>query len=55
VQVPASGRVSFSVPILVPNQNAGGVISLTATNSGGNTSEVGIALATDAIFADGIE
>jgi trimeric autotransporter adhesin len=55
VQVPFGGRLSFSLPIFVPNQNAGGVISLTATNSSGSTSEVGPALFTDTIFADGVD
>jgi hypothetical protein len=55
VQVPFSGQLGFSLPISVPNQSAGGVISLTATNSAGSTSEVGPALSTDTIFADGIE
>jgi trimeric autotransporter adhesin len=55
VQVPASGRVTFSLPIFVPNQSVGGVISLTATDPGGNTSEIGSALSTDTIFADGFE
>ncbi len=55
VLVPASGNLSFSLPILVPNPNAGGVISLTATDSAGNTSEVGTALSTDSIFADGFD
>ena len=55
VQVPASGKLTFSVPISVPNQSAGGVISLTATNSEGGTSEISTALSTDRIFADGVD
>jgi hypothetical protein len=60
VQVPDSGRVTFSLPILVPNQSVGGVVSLTATDNsfvGANfqTSEIGPAMSTDRIFADGIE
>ena len=55
VQVPASGRLTFSVPITVPNQSAGGAISMTATNSSGSTSEISTALSTDVIFADGLE
>jgi trimeric autotransporter adhesin len=55
VTVPASGRLSFTLPILVPNQSTGGVISMTATAADGSTSEVGTALSTDSIFADGIE
>jgi trimeric autotransporter adhesin len=55
VQVPASGRLSFTLPILVPSQSAGGVISLTATDAGGNTSEIGTALSTDSIFTDGLD
>lgn len=54
VQVPASGKLSFSVPISVPNQGAGGTISMTATNSVGSTSEISMGLSTDVIFADGI-
>ncbi|MEO5558318.1 MAG: choice-of-anchor Q domain-containing protein [Dokdonella sp.] len=55
VLVPASGKLSFSIPIAVPNQNAGGVISMTATNSAGSTSEISTALYTDTIFANGFE
>lgn len=55
VQVPASGRLGFPASILVPNQNAGGAISMTATSISGSTSEVGSAMSTDSIFSDGIE
>ncbi len=55
VQVPVNGRLSFSLPIVVPNQSAGGVISLTATDSAGNTSEIGTAMPTDTIFSDGLD
>ncbi len=55
VQVPGSGKLSFSIPISVPNQSAGGAISMTATNSSGSTSEISTALSTDVIFADGVE
>ncbi len=55
VQVPFSGKLTFSLPIFVPNQNAGGVISMTATNNPGSTSEIGPALFTDTIFADGVD
>jgi trimeric autotransporter adhesin len=55
VQVPVSGRLSFPLPILVPNQSTGGVISMTATAADGSTSEVGTALSTDAIFADSLD
>ena len=55
VQVPASGRLNFPVSILVPNQSAGGVLSMTATNSSNSTSEIGSAMRTDTIFADGVD
>ena len=55
VQVPASGRLTFSVPITVPNQSAAGAISMTATNGSGSTSEISTALLTDTIFVDGME
>ncbi len=55
VQVPAGGKLSVSLPILVPSQSAGGVISMTATNSSGSTSEIGAAMLTDTIFADGLD
>ena len=63
VTVPASGRLSFSLPILVPNQSAGGVVSLTATNtsfitagaSSSETSEIGPAMSTDTIFVEGFD
>ena len=55
VEVPASGKLSFSTAIAVPNQGISGGISMTATNSAGSTSEVGTALSTDAIFVDGLE
>jgi len=51
------GPLPFSLPILVPNQLAGGVISFTATDAAGNTSEIGTALssADQSVFADGFE
>ncbi|MEP6881795.1 MAG: choice-of-anchor Q domain-containing protein, partial [Dokdonella sp.] len=55
VQVPAGGKLGFSLPVSVPNQSAGGVISMSATNSSGSTSEIGTALSTDSIFVDGLE
>jgi hypothetical protein len=51
----------FSMPISVPNQLPGGVISLTATDSSGDTSEIGTALSIfavnlpDAVFANSFE
>jgi len=55
VVVDTNGRKLFMLPILVPNQDAGGVISMTATDGAGNTSEIGNALATDTIFADSMD
>jgi len=55
VVVDTNGRKFFTLPIAVPNQNVGGVISMTATDSVGNTSEVGNGLATDTLFADGVD
>jgi len=55
IVVDPSGRTSFTLPIAVPHQNVGGVISMTATDSVGNTSEVGNGLATDTLFADGVD
>jgi len=55
------GGTAFSVPILVPNQSAAGVLSFTATDSTGNTSEIGTALSivstavNDAVFANGFD
>ena len=51
----SSGPVTFSMPIVVPNQLPGGVISLTTTDALGNTSEVGTGLPIDAIFVDGFD
>lgn len=51
----ASGRQPFSLPIVVPNQLPGGVISFTATDSVGNTSEIGTGLSIDTIFIDGAD
>jgi hypothetical protein len=47
----------FFMALTVPNQSAGGVISLTATDAAGNTSEVGTALAAvgPSIFNNGFE
>ncbi|MEO7875164.1 MAG: choice-of-anchor Q domain-containing protein [Dokdonella sp.] len=55
VVVDSNGRKFFSLPILVPSQDAGGVISMTATDAAGNTSEIGNGLATDTIFADSLD
>ncbi|MEO5625413.1 MAG: choice-of-anchor Q domain-containing protein [Dokdonella sp.] len=55
VLVPASGTLSFTIPITVPNQSAAGVISMTATSLAGSTSEISTALSTDTIFTDGID
>ena len=51
----ATGRGPFAVPILVPNQLADGVISLTTTDALDNTSEVGTGLLIDAVFVDGLD
>ncbi|MEO8461427.1 MAG: choice-of-anchor Q domain-containing protein, partial [Dokdonella sp.] len=50
-----NGPTAFSLPITVPTQLAGAVISATATDAAGNTSEVGTALSIDSIFVDGTE
>jgi|GEM_PF-2401560 len=56
VTVAATGRGAFTLPnITVPSQLGGGVISLTATNATGNTSEIGTAMPIDTIFVDGLE
>ncbi|MEO7875161.1 MAG: hypothetical protein ABIR62_03525 [Dokdonella sp.] len=43
------------MPILVPSQAVGGVISMTSTDAAGNTSEIGNGLAIDTVFADGVD
>lgn len=48
-------RTQFSVPIEIPNQFDGSVISLTATDEAGNTSEIGTALPIDALLVDGFD
>lgn len=55
VTVSASGRGSFSLGVIVPSQAIGGAVSFTATDSLGNTSEVGTALPVDTLFVDGVE
>jgi trimeric autotransporter adhesin len=47
----------FAMAVVVPNQLPGGVISLTATNAAGNTSEIGSALSIvdPLLFANGYE
>lgn len=55
VVVDTNGRKFFTLPILVPNQAAGGVISMVATDGAGNSSEIGNGLATDTLFADGVD
>lgn len=49
--------VTFSKNILVPNQLPGGVISFTATDAAGNTSEMGTAISIidPFVFANGFE
>jgi hypothetical protein len=39
----------------VPDQLPAGVITLTATDSDGNTSEVGTAMSIDTLFVDGMD
>jgi trimeric autotransporter adhesin len=48
---------AFTMAVLVPNQLPGGVISFTATDAAGNTSELGTALSivTPLIFSSGFE
>jgi trimeric autotransporter adhesin len=48
---------AFTLPILVPNQSAGGVLSFIATDSLGNTSEVGtpLSIVTPLIFNSSFE
>lgn len=55
VQVPASGTLRFSESIDIPILGSGGMVSMTATNSAGSTSEISTALSTDAIFIDGLD
>lgn len=55
VDVPPSGRAVFSIPVTVPNQSAGGVIGMTATDNLANTSEIGTATSTDTLLKDGFE
>jgi hypothetical protein len=52
-----NGPTSFSMTVVVPNQLPGGVISLTATDANGNSSEIGTALSILAVlvFAHGFE
>jgi hypothetical protein len=56
----SSTPANFSMAILVPDQLPNGVLSFTATDSLGNTSEVGSAISIvaplqDAMFKDGFE
>jgi trimeric autotransporter adhesin len=56
----SSTPANFSMAILVPDQSPNGVLSFTATDSLGNTSEVGTAISIvaavqDAMFRDGFE
>lgn len=53
--VVTGGRRAFSLQVQVPDQLDGGVLSLTATDSSGNTSEVGTALPIDSVFVDGMD
>lgn len=50
-----SGPVTFSLPIVVPNQLPGGVMGLTTTDALGTAHEVGTGLPIDAIFVDGLD
>jgi trimeric autotransporter adhesin len=54
------GVVGFSMPIVIPTQLSSGVVSFTATDSLGNTSEIGTGLwvmvaVVDAVFKNGLE
>jgi len=57
------GVISFTMPVLIPTQIASGVVSFTATDSFGNTSEIGTGLTivaapvvvVDAMFKNGFE
>jgi hypothetical protein len=55
--VVGNAPTAFTLPILVPNQSAGGVVSFIATDSLGNTSEVGtpLSIVTPLIFSSGFE
>jgi len=51
---------SFTMPILVPDQLPNGVLSFTATDAAGNTSEIGTAISivaatSDTMFKNGFE
>ncbi len=57
------GVISFTMPVVIPTQIASGVVSFTATDSFGNTSEIGTGLSivaapvvvVDAMFKNGFE
>lgn len=60
VSTGAAGGTPFSIAVTVPNRLTGRVISLTATDSAGNTSEVGTIIrvdvqVSDALFGNGFE
>jgi trimeric autotransporter adhesin len=55
-----SAPLNFAMPVTIPTQQPGGLVSFTATDSAGNTSEIGTALSivvplTDLVFKDGFE
>jgi hypothetical protein len=55
--VVGNAPAAFTLPILVPNQSAAGVVSFIATDALGNTSEVGtpLSIVTPLIFSGGFE
>ncbi len=55
--VVGNAPAAFTLPILVPNQSAAGVVSFIATDSLGNTSEVGtpLSIVTPMIFGSSFE
>ncbi|GAA0709635.1 hypothetical protein GCM10009105_10200 [Dokdonella soli] len=55
VATDASGMVSFSIPLTMPNSPATAVLSLTSTDYHGNSSEMGACFSFDRIFKDGFE
>ena len=50
-----STNAAFALGVTLPNVQANGVLAFTATDSAGNTSEIGPCLPVDAIFRDGYE
>ncbi|QBB71950.1 hypothetical protein ELE36_17160 [Pseudolysobacter antarcticus] len=51
----SASDASFTLGVTLPNMQAGSNVSLTATDAGGNTSEIGTCFPVDRIFKDSME